>query len=83
MAQRVVFTFDEGSLNTLKQVKETGAFSSYGTAVRESLTISSTLQDQIAQGFTEVVVRNPQTNQEKTIVVPSLQKVAKMKNGGR
>jgi hypothetical protein len=77
MSQRVVFTFDDNSLATLKQVKEKGSFGSLGTAVRESLTLSDTLQDQAVQGFTEVVVRNPKTNQEKTIIIPSLQKVAK------
>jgi hypothetical protein len=77
MSQRVVFTFDNSSLATLKQVKEKGEFGSLGTAVRESLTLSDTLQEQVAQGFTEVVVRNPKTKQEKTIIVPSLQKVAR------
>ena len=79
MAQRVVFTFDEQSLNTLKTVKEKGAFSSLGTAVRESVQLSEILQEQVAEGFTEVVLRNPQTNQEKTIVVPSLRRAVKAK----
>jgi len=77
MAQRVVFTFDDGSLASLKQVKDRGEFSSLGSAVRESVQLSEALQDQVAGGFTEVVVRNPQTKQEKTIIIPSLQKVAK------
>jgi hypothetical protein len=29
------------------------------------------------RGFTEVIVRNPGTNQEKTLVVPLLERVAK------
>jgi hypothetical protein len=77
MSQRVVFTFDQSSLETLNEVKENGAFPSMGSAVRESLTLSNTLQNQVAEGFTEIVVRNPKTNQEKTIIVPSLQKAAK------
>jgi len=77
MSQRVVFTFDEGSLDSLKQVQTRADFPSMGTAVRDSIQLSEILQDQVAAGFTEVVLRNPRTNQEKTLVIPSLQKVAK------
>jgi hypothetical protein len=81
MAQRVVFTFDTSSLQSLKQVKDKGQFSSLGMAVRESIQLSEVLQDQVANGFTEVVLRNPKTNQERTLVIPSLQKVAKAAAG--
>ena len=77
MAQRVVFTFDEGSLDSLKQVQARGDFPSMGTAVRDSIQLSEILQDLVAGGFSEVVLRNPRTNQEKTLVIPSLQKIAK------
>ena len=77
MAQRVVFSFNDNSLDSLKQVQSRGDFPSMGTAVRESIQISEILQDQVAEGFTEIVLRNPRTNQEKTIVIPSLQKIAK------
>jgi hypothetical protein len=77
MAQRVVFTFDDSSLNSLKQVRERGNFSSMGTAVRESIQLSEVLQDQVGAGFTEVIVRNPRSNQEKTLVIPSLLRAAK------
>ncbi|MGA2742109.1 MAG: hypothetical protein ABSG65_32295 [Bryobacteraceae bacterium] len=76
MSQRVVFTFDQNSLDTLNAVKKNGDFGSLGTAVRESLTLSEVLQGQAAQGFNEVVVRNPKTGQEKTLIIPSLQRVA-------
>jgi hypothetical protein len=72
MSKRIVFTFDEKSLGSLEQVKERGKFSSLGTAVRESIQINQVLHDQAAEGFSEVVVRNPKTKQEKTIVIPSL-----------
>ena len=75
--QRLVFSFDDGTLRTLKAVRETGDFPSFGTAVRESLQTSELLQDLVASGFTELIVRNPHTNKEKTIVVGSLQKLAK------
>lgn len=72
MSKRIVFTFDEKSLGSLEQVKKRGKFSSLGTAVRESIQINQELHDQAAEGFSEVVVRNPKTKQEKTIVIPSL-----------
>jgi hypothetical protein len=77
MSQRVVFTFDDASLESLKQIKEKRGFQSLGTAMRESIEVSETLQDQVENGFTEIVLRNPATNQEKTIIIPSLRKAAK------
>lgn len=77
MSQRVVFSFDDNSLESLKQVQDRGEFPSMGTAVRESIQISEILQDQVAEGFSEIVLRNPKTNQEKTIVIPSLRKIAR------
>src|SRR5438094_9152572 len=71
-AQRVVFSFDERSLESLQRIREQGQFSSMADAVRESLQISRALQAQAGQGFTEVVVRNPQTKEERVIVIPDL-----------
>lgn len=70
--RRVVFTFDERSLDSLEQITEQGRFPSMANAVRESLQISRALQVQAEQGFTEVVVRNPDTNEEKVLVIPKL-----------
>ena len=77
MAQRVVFTFDKSSLDSLRRVQSRGEFSSMGTAVRDSIQLSEIFQDLVAQGYTEVLLRNPDTNKEKTLIIPSLQKVAK------
>src|SRR5262249_35643140 len=59
-AQRVVFSFDERSLESLQRIKDQGQFSSMADAVRESLQITRALQVQGGQGFTEIVVRNPE-----------------------
>ena len=75
--QRVVFTFDEKSLESLKQITERGHFASMAETVRESLQINRALQRQAQNGFTEVVVRNPKTNEERVIVIPSLDDVAR------
>jgi len=76
-AQRVVFSFDERSLESLQKIKEHGQFSSMADAVRESLQISRALQTQAGQGFTEIVVRNPTTKAERVIVIPNLQPISK------
>lgn len=71
--RRVVFSFDERSLESLQKIKEQGRFSSLGGAVRESLQISNALHSQASQGFHEIVVRNPKTDEERVIVIPALQ----------
>lgn len=70
--QRVVFTFDERSLESLKEMVNQGQFASMAEAVRDSLAINRALQKQAKQGFTEVVVRDPETKQERVMVLPSL-----------
>jgi Arc/MetJ-type ribon-helix-helix transcriptional regulator len=70
--RRVVFSFDERSLESLEKLTEQGRFSSMADTVRESLQISRALQSQANQGFTEVVVRNPESNEERVIVIPNL-----------
>ena len=75
--QRVVFSFDERSYDSLKQLQENGEFSSMGNAVRESIQLSEILQEQANEGFSEIVLRNPKTSQEKTIIIPSLKRLAK------
>ena len=71
--KRVVFTFDERSLESLQRLTDQGRFSSMADTVRESLQISRALQSQAGQGFTEVRVRNPETTEERVLVIPTLQ----------
>ena len=71
-AQRVVFSFDERSLESLQQMKDRGRFPSMAEAVRESLQTSRALQAQAEQGYTELVVRNPKTGEERVLVIPTL-----------
>jgi hypothetical protein len=75
--QRVVFRFYERSYDSLQQIKDRGRFSSMGEVVKESLQISRALQSQASQGFSEIVVRNPETKEERVIVVPNLQTAAR------
>jgi len=66
--KRVVFTFNERSLATLREMVAEGHFPSMAEAVRESLGVYRGLQSQARQGFTEVVVRDPQTKRERVMV---------------
>ncbi|MBV8895788.1 MAG: hypothetical protein JO051_04700 [Acidobacteriaceae bacterium] len=61
-------------------MKERGGFPSLGMAVRESIQLSDFLQNLVDKGFSEIIVKNPDTNQEKTIVISSLQKLANKKS---
>jgi hypothetical protein len=70
--KRLVFTFDERSLDSLEKIKEQGRFNSLADAVRQSLQISKALQAQGQQGFREVIVRNPETKEERVLVIPEL-----------
>lgn len=74
-SRRVAFTFDERSLSTLEDMTEQGNFSSMADTVRESLQISQALQSQAKHGFTEIVVRNPDTDEERVIIIPHLHSV--------
>lgn len=72
MPKRVVFSFDDRSLENLERMTQQGRYPSMANAVRDSLQITRALQSQAEKGFTEIIVRNPETNEERVIVVPEL-----------
>ena len=65
--KRVVFDFDERSLKSLKEMVQQGQFATMAEVVRESLSINRGLRQQAMQGFTEIIVRNPETQQERVM----------------
>lgn len=71
-SKRVAFTFDERNYKTLEELTDKGGFTSLAETVRESIQTSRALQDQVEQGFSEFVVRNPKTGKERVVVIPSL-----------
>lgn len=73
-ARRVVFTFDQRSLGDLQAMKTAGGYNSLADTVRDSLQVTKALQEQAAEGFDRVVVRNPETGEERVIVIPRLQR---------
>lgn len=71
-SRRVAFTFDDSSIKTLEEMTIEGQYSSMADCVRESLQITRALHLQARRGFTEVIVRDPSTGKERTIVIPRL-----------
>jgi Arc/MetJ-type ribon-helix-helix transcriptional regulator len=69
-SKRILFTFDPRSQHNLRKFTDLGGFPSASDAVRDALRFARAIQEQESLGFTEVVVRNPQTNQEKMVVSP-------------
>ena len=68
--QRVVFSFDERSLEKLKEFAAENECS-MAEAVRESLQVRRALHKQAQDGFTEVVARKPGTSEERILVMPT------------
>ena len=64
--KRVVFTFDERSFDSLEKMKDNGNYGSLAEAVRDSLKVSRSLQQQSEQGYSEVIVRNTKTGKVKS-----------------
>jgi hypothetical protein len=64
---RVAFTFDDRSLFALYSVNEWLMCRNYGEALTWSLRILWTLYKLREQGYTELIVRNPKTGEERII----------------
>ena len=75
-SKRVGFSFDERSLRALEVMTEEGNYNSMADTVRESLRISRALQTQAKQGFSEITLHNPDTGEERVVVIPHLQSLA-------
>ncbi len=71
-SKRVAFTFDVNSLEALEEMKEEGHYSSLAETVRDSLQINRALQTQAKKGYNEIIVRDPETGNERVLVIPSL-----------
>ena len=72
-----MFSFDEQSLDSLKRITKQGRFPSMADTVRESLQVSRALQVHAGQGFTEVILRNPETQEERVLVIPGLRSLSR------
>lgn len=68
--QRVVFTFDNRSYERLKELAESKGVS-LAQIVQESLELKRAIEQQIENGFTEIIVRNSKTEEERVLKIPA------------
>jgi hypothetical protein len=70
--KRIMFTFDNRSFDTLQEMTKEAHYPSLGTTIRDAIRITRTLQKLAGDGYTDVVVRNPITGEERTLIPPEL-----------
>ena len=68
MSKRVVFTFEAESFSALEKLQEDGDYPSLAETVKDSLKIMRTLQQHAKRGYTELIVRTPNTDTEKLVL---------------
>ena len=66
---RIVFTFDEQSLAVLEEIKDDGNYACFAETVRDSLQITRSLQKLAKRGYSEIIVRDPKTEEERLTYV--------------
>jgi hypothetical protein len=69
---RVVFTFDEGTLENLKQMTRDTKSKSMAETLRNAVNGIHILGESMKRGFTTLILRNPTTKKEETIVIEVL-----------
>lgn len=70
MSKRLSMTLDDASYNALENMaKSTG---SKATAIRDSLQLNYSVQNQAKGGFSRVILQNPKTGAEKELLIPSI-----------
>lgn len=72
MSKRIVFGFDDKSLEGLEFVEELGRFSSKAEVVRETIFVYKELLNQAREGFSRIIVENPEDGRQRVIVIPTL-----------
>ena len=66
--KRVIFTFAPESLTALEDIQETGGYATLADTVKDSLQILWAIQKGAKQGYTELILRNPKTDNEKIVL---------------
>ena len=72
-AKRIVFSFDDSTEKKLVEVTRKAGFSSMARAVRESVSLFRLLQDYRDQGYTELIVRDPECAKEIRVAFSPLE----------
>lgn len=66
--QKVIFSFAPESLSALEDIQETGGYATLADTVKDSLKIMWTIQNLAKEGYTELIVRNPKTDNERLVL---------------
>jgi hypothetical protein len=72
---RVVFYFDDGSIRVLEEMTKALNFGSQAETVRQALRVVRALQMQAETAYSDVIVQNPDTGDQKKLVVPFLDRL--------
>ena len=73
---RVVFTFEERGLAALEEMTADGNYSCLAETVRDSLTITRALQTHAKKGYSQIIVRDPVTEEERLLIIPTIRAVS-------
>ena len=73
---RVVFTFEARGLAALEEMTEAGNYSCLAETVHDSLQITRSLQNLAKRGYSEIIVRDPGTEEERLLMIPTIRAVA-------
>ena len=68
--KRLNTVYSKSEMAMIQRITEAGSFITMSEAVRNSLKLVDALQQQAAMGFTEIVLRNPETQAEKVVLIP-------------
>lgn len=76
MVRKVLFTFKDNHLEKLLQIQKEGSYTTPMECLGEALRILNGLQEQAKEGYYEIIVRNPRTGEERTVVLDRFMKIA-------
>lgn len=79
MVKKVIFTFSNNNLEILHKISQEGGFDDLTETINEGLKILRCLQQQAKEGYSEILVINPDTNETRNIISDHLKKLAPKK----
>ncbi|KKM85703.1 hypothetical protein LCGC14_1286450 [marine sediment metagenome] len=72
MKRRIKFDFDEVSFRTLDKLRILNGYSTLGESVRDCIKIFANIDEQSRKGFSEVILRNPNTGEQLRLEVDKI-----------
>jgi hypothetical protein len=72
MSHRLNITFTDAEIEMINTLVRECDFVTKGSAVRTAVRIVATLQQDMARGYSEIVMRNPDTGEQRGVIFVSL-----------